>query len=487
MKVASRRSFIAWGTGLGALTFAHWAERFAAAQGQTTRFDVATANGRAMAEKYARAVAIMADTTKTPEGSPLSWLFQWYTHAVNPTTNKLAEITRIYTQGGPNRDLAIAMWNTCQAHGVSGVPEDERMFLPWHRMYVYFLERIVRKVLADGSFTLPYWDYTDPTKRALPEQFRMPADPVFKALYRPNRGFGVNDGRPIDQGIRLSPINADSLKQRLYETRGVVPGFNADLDNNLHGAVHVLVGDSTDMGSIPWAANDPIFWLHHCNIDRFWASWNRASGANPAGDWLSQNFTFSDENGHGVTASVGDFVDTASIKGGGYVYDRLLPVAPTPAAINDATLSAAAPVVVASQIQPGPVLLQADGEVEVRLAGAPTPASANVLAAAANRPLFLVLRDLKASALPGVLYEVYLDPASGRSPEPIGTINFFDAVGHGDHGAAHTTPRVFSFDVTNIVATISADSLIGGVRIRPAGIAAPGANPSVGSVSLVQQ
>jgi tyrosinase len=27
------------------------------------------------------------------------------------------------------------------------------------------------------------------------------------------------------------------------------------------------------MGRVPTAAFDPVFWAHHCNIDRIWAIW----------------------------------------------------------------------------------------------------------------------------------------------------------------------------------------------------------------------
>src|ERR1043165_1021855 len=124
-----------------------------------TRHDVSTTEGQAMVEKYARAVAIMMDKSKIPESSPTSWLFQWYTHSVFPpsSTNKQKEIARVYKGAqptDPNRLLALAAWNTCQAHEADDLPQDENMFLPWHRMYVYYFERIIRKVLNDNTFTL---------------------------------------------------------------------------------------------------------------------------------------------------------------------------------------------------------------------------------------------------------------------------------------------------------------------------------------------
>jgi tyrosinase len=40
---------------------------------------------------------------------------------------------------------------------------------------------------------------------------------------------------------------------------------------NYHGDAHVWVGGH--MGNLPFAAFDPIFWAHHCMIDRIWRIW----------------------------------------------------------------------------------------------------------------------------------------------------------------------------------------------------------------------
>ena len=46
-----------------------------------------------------------------------------------------------------------------------------------------------------------------------------------------------------------------------------VPG----IARNLHNRVHVWIGGA--MADVPTAPNDPVFFLHHCNIDRLWALW----------------------------------------------------------------------------------------------------------------------------------------------------------------------------------------------------------------------
>src|SRR3546814_982204 len=52
------------------------------------------------------------------------------------------------------------------------------------------------------------------------------------------------------------------------------------------------------MGKVPYAARDPLFWVHHANVDRMWASWNRNGGINPATPtWARRQFVFADTQG----------------------------------------------------------------------------------------------------------------------------------------------------------------------------------------------
>jgi tyrosinase len=312
-------------------------------------------------------------------------------------------------------------------------------------------------------------------------------------MYRPDRNDGsngmanINAGQPIDQGQSGNPLNLSALRDQDYERRGVAQGFCSDLDGGLHGNVHVLIGNGTNMGGVPWAARDPIFWLHHSNIDRLWASWNKAGRLNPSGAWLTQSFTFADENGSRVNAIVRDFVDTEAIATGAYKYDKLEPVQPAP----PVQVAASPPSVVATQAQPGTVRLSASAPVQVALASAPLPASAR-LRDIGQRRVFLVLQNLQASAPPNVLYNVYLDPpfgaSGGPSTNPVATVNFFNAAAHpADHGTISGPEKLFSVDVTESIAGSNISGPAPSVRIAPTGTAAPNANPVIGSVSLVIQ
>jgi tyrosinase len=51
-------------------------------------------------------------------------------------------------------------------------------------------------------------------------------------------------------------------------------GDNGGIENIPHNRIHVRIGGDTGFMSDPsTAALDPIFWLHHANIDRMWEVW----------------------------------------------------------------------------------------------------------------------------------------------------------------------------------------------------------------------
>src|SRR5262249_8551051 len=212
--------------------------------------------GQGVLRIYADAVGRMM---AMGEGDPRGWLFQWYTHAVRDDRTKDSEIARIYTDpSDPNQALATTVWNTCQAHFD---PSRENFFLPWHPMFALFFEQIVRNISGNNAFTLPYWNYTDPNSRALPPQFAMQGDPVWGPLFRSDRNDGINDATPIDQ-VGNSPINLDAMRSSVYQNTEGDAGFCSNLDGGVHSSVHVDVGTADrGMGTVPWAANDPIFWL----------------------------------------------------------------------------------------------------------------------------------------------------------------------------------------------------------------------------------
>ena len=67
-------------------------------------------------------------------------------------------------------------------------PHANWYFLPWHRAYVLYFERICRQASGDQSFMLPYWNWT--ANPRIPQPFWGSSD---NPLFHPRRAAGPND------------------------------------------------------------------------------------------------------------------------------------------------------------------------------------------------------------------------------------------------------------------------------------------------------
>ncbi len=212
------------------------------------------------------------------------------------------------------------LWGQCQ-HG-------NWWFFPWHRAYLIYTERIIRRYSKDPSFALPYWDYAN--NRTLPAPYRDPKS----TLYDSTRISTVNNGRDSLNPLVVVVGTDLSMANRVFADFGPVMSFGGRALNapehmgRPHGAleavphdlVHGFVGGN--MSLVDRAARDPVFFAHHANVDRLWVAWLQLGQgrANPSDDvWLNQKFTFYDENKKQVSVAVRDLLDTAAL---GYVYDK---------------------------------------------------------------------------------------------------------------------------------------------------------------------
>ena len=83
------------------------------------------------------------------------------------------------------------LWNSCQSHSYN--PSDPEQFqqwyfLPWHRLMLYQFEGVIREMLHDEDFALPYWNpvTSNPDDLVVPAVFRDPGS----TLYNGTRGSG---------------------------------------------------------------------------------------------------------------------------------------------------------------------------------------------------------------------------------------------------------------------------------------------------------
>ena len=493
----TRRAFV---QGLAALPMTLGINPIARATTTYVRYDCATPQGLDMLATYADAVRQMQ--ALGPD-NPMSWMWQWYTHFVDGATTKADELTRIFGDAdSTQKTFANETWNTCQSH--SG--QNSNHFLPWHRMFVFYFERIVRQISGRADFALPYWNYTssDPAQRGiLPEQFRLPDDPVFDCLYRPNRTSLANSGQRVDlyQPTDVMDIT-DAMSKTSYTTVDSVQGFCRAIDSGIHGRIHTLVGTSKDMGAVPYACNDPLFWVHHANIDRIWASWNKNGNRNPSDatvyPWLNKQFVFADAGGIRVQKPLKNFMSALAL---GYDYDSFIPKPATTTTTATAKMAATSSRSVRVASARDAAELGAK-PVHVQLLPVTNARASSVLGLDDNQPgkrAYLILKDLHTWSQPEVLYHVYVRPAHGNGKldraHYVGNINFFDAEFH-DHGTGTKMDMAlgenfYSFDITDLLLRLkrsgtqdARDALL--VTIVPAGRPS-GGQPMVGTIELRRQ
>jgi tyrosinase len=384
---------------------------------------------------YARAVKEMQSR---PPDDPTSWRYQ----------------ANIHNTPDPGQD---PHWRQC--------PHGEPVFFPWHRIYLYWFERIVRSiVVAQGGpaeWALPYWNYSDVAEQAkLPPAFRQPKlpDGSDNPLHRPSplRSDWVGQGNPLSEATVAYSAAFDQV-----DFAGEA-GFWELIEIAPHGAVHDEVGGPTPdetcgralMSRIWCAARDPIFWLHHSNIDRLWKAWLRLGEgrANPSDpDWLSQTYLMFDQDRNETKMSVADVLDEVTQLG--YRYDDDPPAAPAPAMATAAARSRPA-VIIGSTV--GPQLTGSRATVSAELTADPAPPSADAPTGPAPR-LILRLEGIELERSPGVLYAVFLnlpeaeEATAHHSPHYVGILSFFGLHGH-EHGheQGHGGIRR-SYDITKVV------------------------------------
>jgi hypothetical protein len=354
-------------------------------------------------------------------------------------------------------------WNQCQ-HGAW-------YFLPWHRLYLYYFERIIRSVvLSQGGpddWALPYWHYdAGGTTNTLPSSFRQQTLPDGT----PNPLFVANRNPAVNAGVGL-PAQATSAAVAMGmsnylpppfpgfgggQTNGPQHFFNAfgALEQTPHNVIHVMIGGL--MSDPDTAALDPIFWLHHCNIDRLWMEWNAKGGVNPgSAAWTGQTFELFDENGTAETRPLGDTNDPIGVLG--YRYDTVPPELPEVQSEAMPETPSAAPEPEMVGAAEDPVVLTG-GSQSVELPVDPRAARDALESATADHGgrVYLSLEHVDAETTPGQAYAVYLEAAGeGQRRHHVGNLALFGIEKlHEARGGQGPHHQRFVYDVTEIAAEL---------------------------------
>lgn len=168
-------------------------------------------------------------------------------------------------------------------------------FLPWHRKYLLEFETLLQSV--DATVTIPYWDWsaqrsttgppwtsdllggdgtgsggavtTGPFRRGA---WAVQADQSGRTYIA--RRFGGDNGgvtlptlSQVTSVLGLTPYDQSPWGDTAGGFRNNLEGFTGP---NLHNRIHNWIGGTMPTQSSP---NDPVFWMHHCFVDKLWADW----------------------------------------------------------------------------------------------------------------------------------------------------------------------------------------------------------------------
>ena len=229
-----------------------------------------------------------------------------------------------YVQVHMNAMMAM-MGNPGQPNFLPGWGHDGPAFFPWHRVLLLQFEDDLQAASHDQNVTIPYWDWTDPASWPFTSDFlggdgtgpNMQVETGPFAFTADTHWTLVVKDDPHDPNFLQRQFGADTTAQHLptasdvstainattYSSapwKGFSTGFRAQAQYGIHNLVHRYVGGT--MGNMT-SPNDPVFWLHHCNIDRLWSQWQRQHptektylplAGGPSGQNLHDAMIFSD-------------------------------------------------------------------------------------------------------------------------------------------------------------------------------------------------
>jgi len=386
------------------------------AAGPTVRRNASTmAASDPILKGYRKAIQAMR---ALPNNNPCSWFYQAAIHGTTDPAN-------------------LPSWNTCHT--------DPSFFWAWHRMYLYWFERIVRKYSGMYDWAIPYWDWTNPAERALPAPFRDSAS----LLYDASRNADINGGTPLSSNLGTS-VNSAMTSLNYFNTQSSI--------NGPHGSVHTTVGGN--MYAVETAAQDPIFWAHHAEVDRIWNLWLAQGGgrSSPVSNstWRNTTYTFFDECCQPVQMKGCDVVRAAlqlsyTYEGEPPQVNQYCPLVLNPGILSDAVLSRVRRSLILERTPVRMPLIPREARDSAR--------RLREIAASQNRNVLLQIRGVEAEIQPGISWEVHVG-RRGFTPNAKTFVGMFALFGAGLRSRKqHFHPAEFAFPIGKAIAGLDPATL----------------------------
>lgn len=373
-------------------------------------------------------------------------------------------------------------WTSLAKIHLNFCPHGNWFFLPWHRAYLYYFEQVCRKASGSPSFVLPYWDWTksprlpaqfwgagnplmNTTRKCLPNDSANPNNVGQDVIYGGNGQTGIvniTDFVTFASGVAVDD-GSGNLTQ--IQRQGIATGrLEGTPHNYIHGTF--VRGDmATYMSPL-----DPIFWLHHANIDRLWTVWVKnnpgkmPSATDPNGNyWLNftpQGFDTVRSPGQPVL-KVKNVLNTTQL---GYRYDTQT-VLQLPQPLAKVFLKA--PLTLTAEKAVGqtatvaqPALAESDvpTALRTRINQVRKPV---VAAAAANITHLKLTIEVKPPQDLSTVVRVFLNSPNADANTPIGDPSYVGSISffgqdHANHSDANSK---FTFDVTTTVRNLTTAGL----------------------------
>ncbi|KAJ3310660.1 hypothetical protein HDU76_003318, partial [Blyttiomyces sp. JEL0837] len=203
--------------------------------------------------------------------------------------------------GRPNRYIDYVSLHGITAGWIHRTPH----FLSWHRYFLAILEADLRKILNNDKFAFPYWawgasasNWYDPNVGVLNStmlgtsgtgQSNCVNDGFMQGNWIPSDGLGclIRSYTPSSAaGTKISLYPEDYLllvSRQNPQTKAKYTSFDEFrrvVESSPHDNYHMAIAgndQNAHMGNPAVSVNDPVFWLHHANIDRYWKYWQHAN------------------------------------------------------------------------------------------------------------------------------------------------------------------------------------------------------------------
>jgi len=199
----------------------------------------------------------------------------------NDAKNARYTASKGFFPGQPDDDTPQSWSALAWIHYVA-CPHGNWYFLPWHRLYLAYFEAACAKAIGEPDFSLPYWDWT--AERKIPKDFFSVASLGGYSTEFFGNGFPAE--RQVRRFTDASTLSEEFAGKEAIEGMLAIDDFyqfasdpvGNQRDQGSHGQLEALPHNNTH-GSIGGFMGmmlsplDPIFWLHHSNVDRMWEVW----------------------------------------------------------------------------------------------------------------------------------------------------------------------------------------------------------------------